>query len=274
MLGEKFQGRPHNGSDDALNIAKVVISLLKDGGEAIENERILLNEEDQLKNGLAIQNDRRIWFGLDTVQNITRKDFLIFNRLGDVKRSDNDNSYSDEASSSSSAEEFSGNASGSDDSGDLSGKENIDDTEDDDNNKEFIPFQDHHHNHNQREYPLAYSEVAFSPPGGYCPVHGPTCYYGNGVRAGRCSSFLRVSNQILGHHYLPANHIYHPKYPVLYPLSRRSNYTVTQNSPNSGSDGSTTTTNATNVPLSRAQRPPGMLRRAVEATIAASENVH
>jgi len=269
MLGEKFQGRPHNGSDDALNIAKVVIALLKDGGEAIENERILLNEEDQMKNATVIQNDRRIWFGLDTVENITRKDFLHLYRLD--KRSNDKNNNDDDT-----AEDLSG--SGSDDSSDSSGKENIDTEEDEGYGRDYPYF---HQQQQQREFPAAYSDVAFGSHHAFCPVHGPTCYYGTGSRGGRCGSYqhpCRVSNQILGpHHYLPSTNIYHPKYPTLYPLSRRSNYPV--NPQHGGSEGSTNNSssnnNSNNVPLlSRAQRPPGMLRRAVEAAVAASENVH
>lgn len=78
MLGQEFQGRPHNGSDDALNISKVVICLLQDGSEALENERILLDEEEQEKNANEISKDPRIWFGLATVSNLNRGEFLSF----------------------------------------------------------------------------------------------------------------------------------------------------------------------------------------------------
>ena len=39
-LGLKFEGRPHSGIDDARNITRILIELIKDGADAIINDTI------------------------------------------------------------------------------------------------------------------------------------------------------------------------------------------------------------------------------------------
>lgn len=75
LIGQPFQGRPHNGLDDARNIATVLIRLLHDGCTIIQNEQILLRKEDQEKNAYE-QGKTRILYALSTVQRLTRGEFL------------------------------------------------------------------------------------------------------------------------------------------------------------------------------------------------------
>ena len=37
-LGLKFEGRPHSGIDDARNITRILIELIKDGADATIND--------------------------------------------------------------------------------------------------------------------------------------------------------------------------------------------------------------------------------------------
>jgi len=69
LLGQPFEGRQHNGLDDAKNIAKVLLRLLMDGCIITKTEKILLNPEDQVKNETRILNDKHSGkFDLATVQ--------------------------------------------------------------------------------------------------------------------------------------------------------------------------------------------------------------
>lgn len=47
QLGMKFKGQPHCGLDDSRNIARVVITLVKDGSNMRVNETIILNSKNR-----------------------------------------------------------------------------------------------------------------------------------------------------------------------------------------------------------------------------------
>jgi len=69
LLGQPFEGRQHNGLDDAKNIAKVLLRLLMDGCIIAKTEKILLSAEEQEKNETRILNDKHAGkYDLATVQ--------------------------------------------------------------------------------------------------------------------------------------------------------------------------------------------------------------
>lgn len=58
-MGERFEGRQHNGLDDAKNISKVLLKILREGGVVVQTERVLLDSREQEKNEIKIMNDKR-----------------------------------------------------------------------------------------------------------------------------------------------------------------------------------------------------------------------
>ncbi|CAL4075035.1 unnamed protein product, partial [Meganyctiphanes norvegica] len=70
-LGLEFEGRPHSGMDDARNIARIVITLLKDGCYLRLNEKIQLDEDGKPDAGQR------------HVCNLTNEDF---EHLRDIKK--------------------------------------------------------------------------------------------------------------------------------------------------------------------------------------------
>lgn len=58
MMGQPFEGRQHNGLDDAKNIGKVLLRMLMDGCIIAQTEKIILDFEDQEKNEIRILNDK------------------------------------------------------------------------------------------------------------------------------------------------------------------------------------------------------------------------
>merc|ERR1739838_480809 len=81
-LDMKFEGRPHCGKDDARNIARIAVQLLKDGCNLRYNERIQLE-----KDGKADLSRARL------VYNVSRRDF---DRLRGIKSAAGEEVESDE----------------------------------------------------------------------------------------------------------------------------------------------------------------------------------
>jgi len=75
QLGEEFVGRPHNGLDDARNIATILLRLLRDGCSIVQNEKIILNPHEQEINAY-VQYQHCLPFPLRTVQPLGRNEFL------------------------------------------------------------------------------------------------------------------------------------------------------------------------------------------------------
>ena len=54
LIGQEFQGRAHSGLDDARNIARVLLRILKDGGRVIINEKLATEGQKREDNNLPL----------------------------------------------------------------------------------------------------------------------------------------------------------------------------------------------------------------------------
>jgi hypothetical protein len=77
LIGQPFQGRPHDGLDDSRNIGNIVVRLLNDGCILMENERILLGKAEQEKNAVVQSHERKL-YSLCTVENMNKNQFLRY----------------------------------------------------------------------------------------------------------------------------------------------------------------------------------------------------
>jgi len=69
FIGEQFTGEMHNGLDDARNITKILLCLLRHGANPIPNEKILLSKAEQQMNPLTYR------FALKTVKILHPEEF-------------------------------------------------------------------------------------------------------------------------------------------------------------------------------------------------------
>jgi hypothetical protein len=77
LLGEEFEGRHHNGLDDAKNIAKIVLKILRNNFIVTVSGKLLFDPEDQKQNEIRILTDKKACkFDLATVEDITGKECL------------------------------------------------------------------------------------------------------------------------------------------------------------------------------------------------------
>jgi len=59
LLGERFRGTLHNGLDDSRNIGAVLLKIIKGGANPIQNERIILDHQEQESNAPSHKYDLR-----------------------------------------------------------------------------------------------------------------------------------------------------------------------------------------------------------------------